>query len=80
LKTDTATTTKSFAVPFGSRRLSLVTLIQAYHQQQLRVLLFPLAAVVFLLLHSYKPIINTMWVRARLCKLQKRVHSTRSRK
>jgi hypothetical protein len=32
LKIDTATTTKSFAVPFGSRRLSLVTLIQAYHQ------------------------------------------------
>jgi len=26
------------------------------------------------------PITNTTWVRARLCKLQKRVHSTRSRK
>jgi len=25
----------------------------------------------------YKPITNTAWVRARLCKLQKRVHSTR---
>ena len=30
--------------------------------------------------NSYKPIANTAWVRARLCKLQKRVHSTRSRK
>jgi hypothetical protein len=30
--------------------------------------------------NSYKPITNTAWVRARLCKLQKRVHSTRSRK
>ena len=29
---------------------------------------------------SYNPITNTAWVRARLCKLQKRVHSTRSRK
>jgi hypothetical protein len=29
---------------------------------------------------SYNPITNTVWVRARLCKLQKRVHSTRSRK
>jgi len=29
---------------------------------------------------SYKSITNTAWVRARLCKLQKRVHSTRSRK
>jgi hypothetical protein len=29
---------------------------------------------------SYKPITNTAWVRARLCKLQKRMHSTRSRK
>ena len=27
--------------------------------------------------HSYKPITNTAWVRARLCKLRKRVHSTR---
>jgi enoyl-CoA hydratase/carnithine racemase len=27
-----------------------------------------------------KPITNTAWVRARLCKLQKRVHSTRIRK
>jgi len=27
-----------------------------------------------------KNIANTAWVRARLCKLQKRVHSTRSRK
>jgi hypothetical protein len=27
-----------------------------------------------------KPITNTAWVRTRLCKLQKRVHSTRSRK
>jgi hypothetical protein len=26
--------------------------------------------------NSYKPITNTAWVRARLCKLQKRVHST----
>jgi hypothetical protein len=25
---------------------------------------------------SYKPITNTAWVRAQLCKLQKRVHST----
>jgi len=31
-------------------------------------------------LNSYKPITNTTWVRARLCKLQKRVHLTRSRK
>ena len=30
--------------------------------------------------NSYKPITNTAWVRTRLCKLQKRVHSTRSRK
>jgi len=30
--------------------------------------------------NSYKPITNTVWVHARLCKLQKRVHSTRSRK
>jgi hypothetical protein len=27
-----------------------------------------------------KPITNTAWVRARICKLQKSVHSTRSRK
>jgi hypothetical protein len=30
--------------------------------------------------NSYKPNTNTAWVRVRLCKLQKRVHSTRSRK
>ena len=30
--------------------------------------------------NSYKPITNTAWVRARLCKLQERVHSTRSYK
>jgi len=30
--------------------------------------------------NSYKPITNTAWVRTRLCKLQKRVYSTRSRK
>jgi hypothetical protein len=30
--------------------------------------------------NSYKPITNTAWVRSQLCKLQKRVHSTRSRK
>ena len=30
--------------------------------------------------NSYKPIANTVWVRARFCKLQKMVHSTRSRK
>jgi len=29
---------------------------------------------------SYKPITNTVWVRSQLCKLQKMVHSTRSRK
>jgi len=28
--------------------------------------------------NSCKPITNTAWVRARLCKLQKRVHSTHS--
>ena len=28
--------------------------------------------------NSYTPITNTAWVRARLCKLQKMVHSTRS--
>jgi hypothetical protein len=28
--------------------------------------------------NSYKPITNTTWVRARVCKLQKRLHSTRS--
>jgi hypothetical protein len=28
--------------------------------------------------NSYKPIINTTWVRAQLCKLQKRAHSTRN--
>ena len=26
--------------------------------------------------NSYKPITNTAWVRARLCKLQNRIHST----
>ena len=36
--------------------------------------------VVGLANNSYKPITNTAWVRTRLCKLQKRVHSTRSRK
>jgi hypothetical protein len=30
--------------------------------------------------NSYKPITNMAWVRARLCKLQKRVYSTCSRK
>jgi len=30
--------------------------------------------------NSYKPTTNTAWVCARLCKLQKRVHLTRSRK
>ena len=30
--------------------------------------------------NSYKPITNTAWVRIRLCKLQKRVHSTGSHK
>jgi len=30
--------------------------------------------------NSYKPITNTAWVRVRLCKLQKSVHWTRSRK
>ena len=30
--------------------------------------------------NSYKPITNRAWVRARLCKLQKRVHPTRNRK
>jgi len=30
--------------------------------------------------NSYKPITNTAWVLARLCKLQKRVHSTWSHK
>jgi len=30
--------------------------------------------------NSYKPITNTAWVRAWIYKLQKRVHSTRSRK
>jgi hypothetical protein len=29
--------------------------------------------------NSYKPITNTAWVCARLCKLQKREHSTHSR-
>jgi len=28
----------------------------------------------------YKPITNTAWVRVQLCKLQNRMHSTRSRK
>ena len=28
--------------------------------------------------NSYKPITNTVWVRSRLCRLQKSVHSTRS--
>jgi hypothetical protein len=32
--------------------------------------------VVGLLNNSYKPITNTVWVSAQLCKLQKRVHST----
>jgi len=30
--------------------------------------------------NSYKSISNTAWVRSRLCKLQKKVHSIRSRK
>ena len=30
--------------------------------------------------NSYKPITNVVWVHAQFCKLQKRVHSTRSRK
>jgi len=30
--------------------------------------------------NSYKPVINTAWVRSRLCILQKRVHSTRDSK
>ena len=30
--------------------------------------------------NSYRPITNALWVHARLCKLHKRVHSTRSRK
>ena len=30
--------------------------------------------------NSYKPITNMAWVRTCLCKLKKRVHSTRSRK
>ena len=30
--------------------------------------------------NSYKLITNTAWLHARLCKLQKRIHSTRSRK
>ena len=30
--------------------------------------------------NSYKPITNTAWVHTRLCKLQKRVHATHSRK
>ena len=30
--------------------------------------------------NSYKHITNAVWVHDRLCKLQKRVHSTRSRK
>jgi len=30
--------------------------------------------------NSYKPISNTVWVCTQLCNLQKRVHSTRSRK
>jgi len=33
-----------------------------------------------MLVNSYKPITNMAWVRAQLCKLQKTVHSTRSRK
>jgi hypothetical protein len=30
--------------------------------------------------NSYRPITNMAWVCVRLCKLQKRVHSTRDRK
>jgi hypothetical protein len=37
------------------------------------------SSVVELPKNSYKPITNTECVRARFCKLQKRVHSTRSR-
>ena len=39
-----------------------------------------LFVIYWLINNSYKPITNTAWVGARLCKLQKRVHSTRSRK
>jgi hypothetical protein len=39
-----------------------------------------MSSVVGLPNNSYKPITNTAWVRARLCKLQKRLHSTRSLK
>jgi len=34
----------------------------------------------WVIINSFKPITKTAWVCARLCKLQKRVHSTRSRK
>ena len=37
-----------------------------------------MSLVVGLPSNTYKPITNTAWIRARLCKLQKRVHSTRS--
>jgi len=39
-----------------------------------------MSQVVGLPSNSYKPITNTAWVRAQLCKWQKKVHSTRSRK
>ena len=39
-----------------------------------------LGTVVVLPNNSYKPITNMVWGHIRLCRLQKRVHSTRSRK
>jgi len=42
------------------------------------VLMFSLKVRAGLPNNSYKPITNTAWVRIWLCKLQKRVHSTRS--
>ena len=39
-----------------------------------------ISQIVGLPYNSYKPITNTAWVRTRLCKLQKRVHSTHSHK
>jgi len=51
-----------------------------YFYTKLKDLHGSMSSVVGLPNNSYNPITNTAWIRARLCKLQKIVHSTRSRK
>jgi hypothetical protein len=66
--------------------LSLFLRLETFHKVWRRrgpnrmVVGFTTTCAVGLPSNSYKPITNTAWVRARLCKLQKRVYSTRSHK